>query len=123
MAAWADAQLTPAELVLWRRLGNADRRHAIEVGRRFVAIAPEAPSAAVAGVLLHDIGKLDSNLGTMARVVATLVGPRTERFRRYHDHERIGADLLRAAGSDPLTVSTAEGDGPWADALRAADAI
>ena len=57
----------------------------------------------MAGALLHDVGKLESGLGTLARVVATIVGPRTARFRRYHDHERIGADLLVAAGSTPVT--------------------
>ena len=58
----------------------------------------------MAGALLHDIGKLDSDLGTAGRVVATVVGPRTARFRRYHDHERIGADMLKVAGSSPVTV-------------------
>lgn len=122
-AAWAESFLDPAELLLWRRLSNVDRRHAILVARRFVAAAPDAPSTAVSGVLLHDVGKLDTSLGTLARVAATLVGPRTARFRRYHDHERIGADMLRAAGSDPLTVATAAGEGPWAATLRAADDI
>lgn len=122
-AAWAESFLSVGELALWRRLGNVDRRHAIVVARRFVTLAPSAPAEAVAGVLLHDVGKVDSGLSTLARVVATVIGPRTERLRRYHDHERIGAALLRDAGSDPLTVETAAGSGPWSDQLRAADAV
>ena len=35
-----------------------------------------------------------------AGCVATVVGPRTQRFRRYHDHEAIGADVGCAAGFD-----------------------
>ena len=76
-----------------------------------------------AGALLHDVGKLDSDLGTLARVLATIVGPRTDRFRRYHDHEKIGADLLVAAGSSPLTVELVLGRGRAAPALAEADNI
>ena len=76
-----------------------DRRHSILVARRFVEFAPEASRAEVAAALLHDVGKLASGLGTFARVVATVVGPRTDRFRPYHDHERLGAEMLAAAGS------------------------
>ena len=60
-------------------------------------------------------------LGTFARVAATVAGPRTARFRTYHDHEAIGARLAEAAGSDPVTVALIEGVGPAALDLRAAD--
>jgi hypothetical protein len=75
--------------------------------------------------LLHDIGKVESPLGTMARVVATILGPRGEAFRRYHAHESRGVELLVAAGSDALTVSLLRGDADPAlvAALRRADAI
>ena len=106
---------------MWHRFGPADQRHTIEVARRFEALRPEATRAEMAGALLHDIGKLDSGLGTTMRVVATLVGPRTRRFRLYHDHERIGADWLAEAGSDAVTVALVRGEGPAADDLRAAD--
>ena len=69
----------------------------------------------------RDVGKLDSGLGTLARVAATVVGPRTARFRAYHDHEAIGARLAEGAGSDPVTVALIEGSGPAAADLRAAD--
>ncbi len=78
----------------------------------------------LAAALLHDVGKLDANLRTYGRVVATLSGAvvrrdpevigdwtRTRGFTRrvglYLQHDRLGADLLALAGSDPLTVAWA----------------
>jgi hypothetical protein len=121
--AWAEQWLVHGEVDLWRRMPNPDRRHAIEVARRFAGRRPEATRAEMAGALLHDVGKLDAGLGTFARVAATLVGPRTERFRAYHDHEAIGARLAAAAGSDPVTIAVIEGTGPAASDLRAADDV
>ncbi len=121
--AWARHWLTPAEAELWRSMSNADRRHSIEVARRFLARRPSATPAEAAGALLHDVGKLDAGLGTFGRVVATVVGPRTDRFRRYHDHEAIGGRWLAAAGSDPVTVELVAGVGAAAADLRAADDI
>ena len=120
--AWVDSQLLGPERDVWHRMSVADRRHSILVARRFDA-AGEWSREEVAGALLHDIGKVDCGLGTFSRVVATVVGPRTERFRRYHDHEQIGADVLAAAGSSPVTVELVRGVGPAAQALRAADDI
>lgn len=121
--AWAAARLTPTELELWSTLSNADRRHSIEVARRFVGRRPDAGAAEVAGALLHDVGKVEADLGTFVRVVATVVGPRGRRFRLYHDHEAIGARLAEAAGADPVTVALIEGRGPAAADLHAADDI
>lgn len=118
---WADSHLTPGERSLWTRLGNEDRRHSVAVARRFVERRPDATRSEIAGALLHDIGKVTSRLGTFERVVATLVGPRTERYRAYHDHEEIGASLLRAAGSDPVTVDLVGGGGAASGDLDAAD--
>jgi 3'-5' exoribonuclease len=78
---------------------------------------------AVAGALLHDIGKVESRLGTFGRVAATIVGPRTDRFRLYHAHEMIGAQMLRRAGSSADTIELVEGGGAAASDLRAADDI
>ena len=115
--------LADAEWKLWQQMAVADRRHAVQVARRFVDRRPSATRAEMAGALLHDIGKIDAGLGTLARVLATLVGPRTDRFRRYRDHERIGAGLLEAAGSDPVTVALVAGAGDAFADLRAADDI
>ncbi len=93
------------------------------VARRFESMGDSWSRDEVAGALLHDVGKLDSGLGTIGRVVATIVGPRTDRFRRYHDHERIGADMLDAAGSSDITIELVRGRGRAAAALADADHI
>lgn len=76
----------------------------------------------LACALLHDVGKIEAGLGTWGRVLATLaakaVGPGRARgwvssngCRRrvgsYLNHPEIGAELLRAARSDPRTVAWA----------------
>jgi hypothetical protein len=90
-----------------------------------VAIERGAHPAVVVAALLHDVGKVESGLGTLARVGATLAalglgrrrlltwasrggrGRIAARLARYLDHDRIGAELLAAAGSDPLVVAWA----------------
>jgi hypothetical protein len=121
--AWAEDWLLAGEVELWRRMSNPDRRHAVDVARRFAARRADATRAEMAGALLHDVGKIESGLGTLARVAATLVGPRTDRFRTYHDHEAIGARLAEAAGSDAVTVALIVGRGAGAPDLRAADDV
>jgi HD domain len=121
--AWVDSQLLAAESLLWHRMSVADRRHSITVARRFEAMGGPWSREEIAGALLHDIGKLESGLGTLARVTATVVGPRTPRLRKYHDHEQIGADMLAAAGSSEVTVQLVLGRGRAASALRQADQI
>jgi hypothetical protein len=120
---WAESHLLAHERDLWRTLSNPDRRHAIEVARRFASRRPDASRPEMAGALLHDVGKVASGLGTFGRVVATVVGPRTDRFRTYHDHERLGADALEAGGSDEATVALVRRAGPAAPALHEADHI
>jgi hypothetical protein len=119
--AWATTYMTPAEAHLWSRMMVQDRRHSIEVARRFLERRPEATREEMAGALLHDVGKLQAGLHTFGRVVATVVGPRTARFREYHEHESIGARMVAAIGADPVTVALVGGEGPAAADLRAAD--
>jgi hypothetical protein len=143
---WARAHLRPGEAGLWDRMGGPDRRHAVavarEVERRLGPLAPDVAAAA----LLHDVGKVEAGLGTLARVPATLLGAAGGRARwrawaarrgplgrvgRYLGHDALGADLLAAAGAAPLTVAwTAEHHRPsstWTidpvvgAALKAAD--
>ena len=118
---WAESQLLPAEVGLWRRMSNQDRRHSAKVARRFVDARPAASRAEIAGALLHDVGKIECDLGTWGRVAASVVGGRTERFRRYQDHERIGAELAAAAGSDPATVELIDERGPAYPTLELCD--
>ena len=119
--AWATGWLSAGEGELWASMPPADRRHAVEVTRQFVARRPQASRAEVAGALLHDVGKVPSRLGTLGRVAATLAGPRTRRFRMYHDHEAIGANMAAQAGSEQVTVALIRGSGAAAADLQAAD--
>lgn len=127
--AWAESQLLQSEVDLWRQMANQDRRHAITVARRFEAgRSGAATRAEMAGALLHDVGKADAGLGTFGRVVAMVTPSRWQRgrYERYHQHEAIGADWCRRAGSDPVTVALVAGEGAAPDvlaALRAADDI
>jgi hypothetical protein len=121
--AWAVTHLTAAEAELWSRMAVQDRRHSIEVARRFAELRPPATREEMAGALLHDAGKRQAGLGTFGRVLATIVGPRTARFREYHDHERIGAEWAALAQAAPATIELIRGEGPAAADLRAADEI
>jgi hypothetical protein len=118
---WAESQLLGGEIALWRQMSNQDRRHSAKVGRRFVAARPEATRAEIAGALLHDVGKIKCGLGTWGRVVASVVGARTERFRMYHDHEHIGSLIAEEAGSDPATVELIDERGPAYETLKECD--
>ena len=119
--AWAESQLRGHEVLWWRKMSAADRRHAIAVARRFERFRVQPTRDELAAALLHDLGKLDSGLGTFGRVAATVVGAHGQRFRTYHDHERIGADRLEQLGSSAATVALVRREGPAADALAAAD--
>jgi hypothetical protein len=112
--AWARDHLLPGEAALWARQSGPDRRHAVAVAREVVAaIGPRADRPVVAAALLHDVGKVEAGLGTLARVPATLLGMLFGRERwggrlgAYLRHDAVGADLLRRAGAAPLTVAWA----------------
>ena len=119
--AWAEAQLLPGEVALWRRMSGIDRSHSVKVARRFVEARPSATRAEIAGALLHDVGKVECDLGVWGRAAATLVGGRTERFRCYLDHERIGSELAERSGSEPATVDLIAERGPAYATLQAVD--
>lgn len=113
---WVAAVLGPGERTLWAAMGGADRRHALDVARRVVGVlGAGATRPVLAAALLHDVGKIDSGLGTLSRVPATLAGLVARdrlvagegRVARYLRHDVIGAGLLADAGADPLTVAWA----------------
>ena len=116
--------LNIAELAVWSDMQYRDQRHSVVVLRRFDILAPAAVRADRASALLHDVGKNISNLGFVSRVIATVVGPRGQRFIAYHDHERLGAELLSSI-SDPRTVALVGGlvDDEISLLLKAADDI
>ena len=107
--------LMPGELALWRQMSRPDRRHAVRVARQVQAsLGDQAEPPVLAAALLHDVGKVASGLGTFGRVAATVAGlARSEaragdgRVARYLRHDVLGAEMLAAAGSDPLTVAWA----------------
>jgi hypothetical protein len=133
--AWALGSLLEGEQLLWGRMSGPDRRHAVGVARETVRLlGPVAPSReVVAAALLHDVGKVESGLGTFARVgvtLAAMAAGRTrlldwaghatpgsaappqppswrERVGIYLAHDRLGGELLQRAGSDELTFTWA----------------
>ena len=102
--AWVNEQLLESEFELWCRMKPHDQRHSIEVARRFIELHPTFSRDEVAAALLHDIGKVHNELGVMGRVVATIVGPKGTKFQEYHNHEVIGLNLCRVAGSSTETL-------------------
>ena len=61
------------EFDLWRTMPTMDQRHSIAVMHRFKDLRPNASLPEIRSALLHDIGKIQANLGILGRVVATLV--------------------------------------------------
>lgn len=108
---WVRSVLSPNEMHLWTKSAREDQQHSLVVLKRLLNIMPDAGKAAQAAALLHDIGKIESDLGTFLRVVATVVGPRTKRFAKYHDHEQIGLKMLEEAGSSPEIIALVSGNG------------
>jgi putative nucleotidyltransferase with HDIG domain len=124
---WAREQLNEGERALFDRMSRADRRHAIAVAREAERLATTArtalPDGFVTAALLHDVGKVEAGLGTFARALVTVlaIARRRERLLSwraspsrwreraacYLAHDRIGAELLAAAGSNDLVVSWA----------------
>lgn len=128
--AWAESHLLDGERHLWRQMSGPDRRHAVGVARDAIDLLGPGPveRPVVAAALLHDVGKVDSGLGTFARVavtVAALVAGRERLLRATGDgpsagsrswrrragaylvHDRLGGELLAHAESDDLTVAWA----------------
>ena len=121
---WARGRLSAAEIGIWERMSNPDRRHAIGVARAVdQELAGEAPPEVLAAALLHDCGKVVSGLSTLSRVGATLVWAALDddratgwlespvgvkrRLAQYRRHPQLGAVLLAAADADPLVVAWA----------------
>jgi len=120
---WVRSVLSESEFRLWERMYGPDRRHSSAIGREVRdRLGDRATAPVLAAALLHDVGKIDADLGTCGRVLATLsalVAGRdtaegwtrrtgyTRRIGLYLLHPRLGAEMLEVAGSDPLTVAWA----------------
>jgi hypothetical protein len=131
---WAVAFLTGSERELWWQMSPQDRSHAVLVAQRFMAARPDATRSEMAAALLHDVGKIATQLGTWDRVAATVVPlwviPRIgsgaalrDRWQTYRDHERIGIEMLESIGSDIETITLLRGCGPAVADLAQADRI
>lgn len=147
--AWVADVLGPPELGLFERMPRHDQRHAIGVARRVDAALAGTEHAGdprwLAAALLHDVGKLDADLGVLARVGATLAGGRdmadawsaqrgiTRRVGLYLRHPELGGTRIRVAGGreeaavwaeahhDPDLQARAAVPAPVVGALVAAD--
>ncbi len=116
--AWVREVLTIQELELWRSQAIVDQRHSYDIARRFIVLRTQASPAEIAGALLHDIGKIEAGLGTMARVFATILPIPTRRFLAYRNHQERGAQLLKVIGCNETTIALVAGH-PDCEALRA----
>ncbi|MYJ97811.1 MAG: HD domain-containing protein [Acidimicrobiaceae bacterium] len=125
---WVESVLSAREYALWARQYPPDRRHSASIARQVERRLVGEPASGedtrwvLASALLHDIGKIEADLGTWGRVFATVIAKTvgSERVRRWaHDdgyrgrvgsylrHPAIGAELLRGAQSDPRTIAWA----------------
>lgn len=119
--AWREIEsvLSPAEMALFRRFGDADRRHGYRVMRALQETG-EDESALLVAALLHDIGKTGVPVRHWERVMGT-VGERffagrvkalgsgaAQGWRRSFairvQHAEWGAAMAEEAGCTPLAV-------------------
>lgn len=114
--------LTAQEMQVWLLMQPRDCRHSLDVHIRFAALCPQALREEHAAALLHDVGKVQSDLGWWMRIIATVVGPRGKRFRTYHNHEALGAAMLDGL-SHPRTIELISGcsNDSVSHALKVAD--
>ena len=115
--------LTDKERELWERMSHVDQRHSVRVLRRFDARLTDARRDERAAVLLHDVGKSESNLGTFRRILATAGVDRSNRARSYRRHEELGREMLSNAGVDSVVIRNLQGEArqQFAVAFKAAD--
>ena len=118
---WVEQSLTAAEFALWLRMYGPDRRHSVAIGREVESrLGGRTTQPVLAAALLHDVGKIDADLRTWGRVIATMSGfvagrdtadiwtrqrGLTRKVGLYLRHPELGGDMLEMAGSDPLTVA------------------
>ena len=122
---WVGEMLSSQELQLWSKLHRTDAAESIGVARRvakFVDLDDADRSDIIAAALLHDVGKLDSELGTYGRVVATVAAKLagrsmveawvhstgfTRRCGLYLQHAQLGGVRIRVAGGREVAAAWA----------------
>ena len=122
---WVESKLTNQEYACWQRLPRADRVEAVAVARRFchavlersafdhIEFEPAVIEDCIAGALMHDVGKIDCDLGTYRRALATIAGAVaghdiadawsmsqgvTRQFGLYLRHGELGKQRIIVAG-------------------------
>jgi hypothetical protein len=122
--AWARHWLNPGEQALWARQCNQDRRHAIGVARDVgVALGDGdgtgVPRSVIAAALLHDVGKIESGLGTFSRVGATVAAAVLGRLRvaawgsSASASPASGSSASAASSGAAAVPGAAAGEGGW----------
>lgn len=113
-AAFADNYLNAQELALFNQLPNFEKKHAVVVGRKMLAMATHNPELdekkLVKLGLLHDIGKIAEKNSVISKSVLVVVRfflpglynwlaeRRKGRFYIHKHHGEVGAELLRKIG-------------------------
>ena len=131
---WVRSLLTREEFGLWSKLSPYDQRHSIRVAqgvrRRLAATQHAGDLRWLSVAIMHDIGKLESNLAMNERMLATLAGRTvklstaarwassarglTGRVGKYLIHGALGSEMIRSAGGREeiaLWSSVHQGDG------------
>lgn len=123
--AWVAERLGDGEFALWAAQPRYDRRHTLRVARRVDRLLAERADHDdwVAAALLHDVGKIQADLGVVGRSVATTVGVVVGkrrmagwqdqsgirgRFGRYAAHGEIGGAMVRSARGREAAARWAE---------------
>lgn len=111
--------LSPDEQTLFAALSPVDRAHALRVAERLEQAGYHDPALLKAG-LLHDIGKAGADIGLLHRILHVALGVLAPGllawlgadpggwhlpFYALAHHAEIGAELVRQAGGDALTVA------------------
>ncbi|MEA2002835.1 MAG: hypothetical protein U9N84_13255 [Actinomycetota bacterium] len=104
--------LTAEQSRLFWEQDPIDQRHAFDVFRR-VEERLSGDGEAATAALLHDVGKRHSDVGAVGRSLATVLDaihlPLPGDWRRYRDHEALGAADLEEIGAGELVVAFARG--------------
>jgi hypothetical protein len=137
---WVHSLLTQEEFGLWSRLSPYDQRHSVRVAqgvsRRLAATEYAEDLRWLSVAIMHDIGKLESNLAMHERMLATVAGRTvklstaeqwassvrglTGRVGRYLIHGALGSEMIRSAGGREeiaLWSSVHQGDGLAAERM------
>ena len=137
---WVQSLLTQEEFDLWLKLSPHDQSHSVWVARgvrrRLAATQYAGDSLWLSVAIMHDIGKLDSNLAMHERMLAAVAGRAvklsiatrwassarglTRRVGRFLIHGALGSEMILSVGGREeiaLWSSVHQGDGLAAEPM------